>query len=147
MRAEDHNPYVGPVVDLVNPYMTADANQTGGSSKAGGYEYAEWWLKRHPGRWALIGEGEVGFSKHIVQRLGLEYGVRNKRGTVGKVYARMPHPRGEELIEALRRTEPPEVLDLPELVRSPFNWTPEELAEAALIARANLFPVADRSRS
>jgi hypothetical protein len=143
----DENPYVGPVVDLVNPYMTPEKSQTGGTGTAAGSEYAEWWLNRHPGRWALIGEGEIGFSKHIVQRLGLEYGVRNKRGTINKVYARKPHPRGEELIEALRRTEPPEVLDLPELVRSPFNWTPEELAEAAAIARANLFPVAGRSMS
>jgi hypothetical protein len=143
---EDHNPYVGPVVDLVNPYMTAETTQSGGQA-ARGADYAEWWLTRHPGRWALVAEGPLGASRAIITRLGLEYGVRNKRGTANKVYARKPHPRGEELMEALRRTEPPEVLDLPELVRSPFNWTPEELADAAATARANLFPAADRSMS
>lgn len=138
---------MGPVVDLVNPYMTAEKSQTGGAGTAAGSEYAEWWLRRHPGRWALIGEGEVGFSKHIVQRLGLEYGIRNKRGEILRTYARVPHPRGEDLMTALRRHETNEVLDLPELVRSPFNWTPRELAEAAAVARANLFPVAEKEQS
>lgn len=141
------NPYVGRVVDLVNPYMTPDKNQTGGYA-AGGTEYTKWWLNRHPGRWALVGEAELGMSKHVAERLGFEYGIRNKRGEVCRTYARKPHPRGEDLMTALRRHEIDEVsLDLPELVRSPFKWTVEELAEAAAVARANLFPVADKERS
>lgn len=130
------NPHRGRIADLVNPYMNRTTNQ-GGGIKATGYEHALLWLDRHPGRWALVGEDEMGASPEMMLRAGLEVSTRG-RGAL--VYARVPHPDGEELSEALHRGAT--LLEaLPALQRDPFNWSPAELAEAAQIARDNLFPV------
>jgi hypothetical protein len=133
-------PYRGKVVDLVNPYVTIDTTQKG-ANKAPGAEYALWWLQRHPGRWALISERGMGVSGDIARGLGLT--VRRQGGVGGNVYAQVPHPEAEELKEAQHRSAT--LLEaLPPLERDPFGWTPAELADAAQIARDNLFPVADR---
>ena len=141
MDSAETNPHRGKVVDLVNPYMTVSSNQQGGFG-ATGNEYALWWLNRHPGRWALIGEGGLGCSPDIAMRQGLL--ARTRGGDKGKVYAQVPHPDGEPLSEALHRTAT--LLEaLPKLEKDPFNWTPEELADAVECARANLFPVSDKA--
>lgn len=134
------NPYRGKVVDLVNPYMTPHTNQRGGAYFASGTDYAEWWLKRHPGRWALVGEPGMGITTHIVERMGLQCGTRDP----GLVYARVPHPKGEPLTQALHRSNFPLMVSLPPIERDPFNWTPAELADAVQCARDNLFPVSDK---
>jgi hypothetical protein len=128
------NPHRGKVVDLVNPYMNADTNQTGGLC-ASGVEYMQWWLHRNPGRWALVGENGMGATSHIIERIGLKWGVRGRR-----VYAQLPHPEAEPLAEALHRSATL-IEALPPLERDPFKWTPAELAEACQVARDNLFPV------
>lgn len=138
---EPLNPYRGKVVDLVNPYMTRETNRRRLSSAYDDMEYAVWWLQRHPGRWALVGDGGMGASKDMAVNMGLHVLVRGER-----TYAQVPHPEAEALNEALHRSA--RLIDvLPRVTRDPFNWTKAELAEAVEIARANLFPVADRKAS
>lgn len=139
---ELNNPYRGKVVDLVNPYLTREGNRGGGSTAAG-TEYTLWWLHRNPGRWALVGENSLGISRETAQNLGLR---ALYRGVGDRVYAQVPHPEAEPLAEALHRSASlPDAL--PRLTRDPFNWTKAELAEAAQIARDNLFPVTDRKEA
>lgn len=135
------NPYVGKVVDLVNPYMTQDSNTAGGGREAEGGEYALWWLRTHPGRWALVAEGKVGIPIAILQKAGMRTSMtqKNKSRVNYKLYAQNPHPEGEDIKEALARTMPPR-LELPEITKSDFNWTPAELADAVYVMRQNLFP-------
>lgn len=130
--------YVGPVADLLDPYLDPYRKQTGGTMRAVGTDYVRWWLERHPGRWALVGQDELGLTRYVVANMGYVPGIRQKPGNPVRTYAQNPHPLGESLAEALRRTPtPPD--DLPELTRSSFNWTPEELADACRVARQNLF--------
>lgn len=139
MSAE--SPYVGKVVDLVNPYMTQESNTAGGGREAEGGEYAIWWLMNHPGRWALVAEGKVGIPIALLQKAGLRTSMTQKNKTRAhyKLYAQYPHPEGEDIKEALARTAPPR-LELPEITKSDFNWTPAELADAVYVMRENLFP-------
>ena len=141
------NPHVGVVVDLVDPYLTAEAKNSGGfRSTSPGGNLAIWWMRRHPGRWALVGEGRVGLSQQLlidckdIQVSETRSLARNPDG-IPRIYARVPHPRGETLHFALRRrtVNTPE-LYLPELVMDDFGWTKAELADACEVARANLFP-------
>lgn len=137
------NPHRGKVVDLVNPYMNADTNQTGGTA-AQGAEYAVWWIERNPGRWALVGENGMGATFHIIERMGYRPSVRTKQaGRPGLwIYAQVPHPEGESLSEALHRSA--SLFEaLPPLERDPFGWTPAELADAVRYSRDNLFPIAE----
>lgn len=134
------NPYVGPIVDLVNPYVAPHPGLPNDASDTARI-YA--WLEAHPGRWAKVGEKGVGMPLKTAQKNTAGYRVGRKKISEDnvEVYLSKPHPLGEELLPALRRVRRgPD--DLPFLSRSEFNWSPEELAEATLVARANLFPVA-----
>jgi hypothetical protein len=121
------NPHVGVVVDLVDPYLTAEVKNSGGfRSTSPGGNLAIWWMRRHPGRWALVGEGRVGLSQQLLQDCK---------------DIQVSDPKGETLHFALRRrtVNTPE-LYLPDLVMDDFGWTKAELADACEVARANLFP-------
>ena len=140
------NPYIGVVVDLVDPYFTPGAKNLGGfraTSAAG--NYAIWWVRTHPGRWAMVAEGNAGLTRQLL-RFCPDIQVTEQRprdGSITRVYARVDHPEGEPLSHALQRRpiKSSAPLDLPEVTRDEFNWSPEELAEACQIARDNLFPV------
>lgn len=141
----EDNPYVGPVADLLDPYFTLEVKKVGGfTPTTPGGAYAIWWMRRHPGRWALVGEDLTGLSRQLLKTCpdieARELG-RDSKGSGGfRVYARLPHPRGESLHSALRRRPSPD-LHLPKLTKDEFNWTKAELAEACQVARDNLFPV------
>lgn len=145
----EENPYVGPVADLVDPYFNIDQKKVGGFSPSSpGGAYAVWWMRRHPGRWALVGEGVAGLSRVLLKHApDIEVIESNRdRGKPGgaKIFARLPHPRGESLRESLlRRPIGQPALYLPEVTTDEFSWTKAELAEACQVARDNLFPVGD----
>lgn len=143
----NEDPYKGVVVDLVDPYLTHEAKNVGGfrpTSAAG--NYAIWWMRRHPGRWALVGEalpGMRGVTGLTRQLLLVCPDIQVKSGSMSgnvRVYARVDHPEGESLTEAMARRPLPTHLYLPEVTRDEFNWSPAELAEACQVARDNLFP-------
>ncbi len=129
------NPHRGPVVDLVDPYLDQQAKNASASSKCGG-EYAAWWLRTHPGRWALVGEGSTGLSRDLLHGMGLT-GVRrtSKIDGITRHYGQSPHIEAETLAEALSR-RPIEGIYLPPFEKSEFDWTPGELDEACSIARS-----------
>jgi hypothetical protein len=148
---EAENPHVGPIVDLVDPYLDySKKGATGGQLKGLGSANVCWWLDTHPGRWALVGVDGVGLSKHVMGDLGYRTGLRSVRTSETSVqmhcYASLYHPDGEGLTQALRRSPIRVVLDLPELTRDEFNWTPAELAEAAWVMRQNLFPSSEKRK-
>lgn len=116
--------YVGPVVDLLDPYGE-------------GLHRTVQWMEEHPGRWALIQDSGLGLDYKALWKRGYQISTSE-----GKTYARKKHPEGESLKEALRRDRKAPK-DLPVLGKSEFNWTPEELKEATEVALANLFPVAE----
>lgn len=134
----DSGGYRGPVADLVDPYTTKDTVGEAVESLAG-------WLRAHPGRWAMFGEGEHGFDSKILVAAGFEVAQKTSKLTgVRRTYARLPHPEGEPLSEALARTKDGRAMypsDLPDLQQDSFNWTKEELELACKTARENLFPV------
>lgn len=141
-----YNPHVGPVADLLNPYADPAEKQRGGTRKAAGSEYAAWWLRRNPGRWALVGVDTTGLvSWAVVKELGLRYAERTLADGTHRVYAQYRHPDGEPLMEALKRM-PPEFIELPALTKSDFNWTPAELAAAVEVMHDKLFPVKEDKR-
>lgn len=140
------NPYVGKVVDLLNPYMSQENNLAGGGRKATGGDYAIWWLLNHPGRWALVGEGKCGIPLALLHEAGLRTSQMNKSTPQFKLYAQLPHPKAEDLKAALARTIVPR-LELPELAKSDFNWTAAELADAVYVMRENLFPVSEQGNA
>lgn len=136
------SPYVGRVADLVNPYIRASPG-VAASRRAvmtGGQDIASW-LEAHPGRWAKVFENGTGTLAGTIKKLGYTFAERDRDTPHMRVYAQKPHPEAESLRDALART--PQIV-LPKLERDPFNWTPEELAEACQIARDNLFPVDGR---
>lgn len=141
------NPYVGPVADLVDPYFTLEVKKVGGFSPTSpGGAYAIWWMRQHPGRWALVGEDLTGLSRQLLKvcpDIEVREFNRNRDKPDGvRIYARLPHPQGESLHKALaRRPMPTAALYLPEVTKDEFNWTKAELDEACKIARDNLFPV------
>lgn len=134
------SPYIGPVRDLIDPYRSTHFNQEVDDFDSLGRAKA--WLHAHPGRWGALRTGVVSGGKYP----GLEVRQRLVDGTT-YVFARVRHPEGESLDEALARTGPfvmgvpPK--DLPKLERDKFGWTPEELADAVWLARENLFPVGE----
>lgn len=142
------DPYKGVVVDLVDPYFTPEIKQKTGGNKftSAAENYAVWWMRRHPGRWALVAEGTTGLTRQLL-KVFPEIEVRENRSLkathdgVTRVYARYPHPGGETLAEALERRPITVGLYLPAVTRDEFNWSPAELAEACQVARDNLFPV------
>jgi len=134
-----HNPYVGKIADLVNPYMEITVARSGQPVR--GHEWIQQWITAHPGRWAKVGEHGVGLTRVNVESMGWGAGQKIIDGDM-KIYARIPHPQGEPLLDALRRSGDTAHITLPALTTSDFNWTPEELAEATRVARENLFPVA-----
>lgn len=135
------SPYKGVVADLLDPYFTVEVKNTGGfKPTSSGGNYAIWWLRRHPGRWALVGEGTTGLTKQLLRACpDIQAKERSFHG-VTRIYASRPHPEGETLIEALRRRPPQAGLYLPELTTDEFGWTKAELADACRVARANLYP-------
>ena len=137
------NPHVGVVADLFNPYMSQEAKNRAGAYTIGGDEYAFWWLRRHPGRWALVGIGAAGIARKRGEDAGFRIATRTSYEGVTYTYAQLPHPQAETIGAAIKRTPPP-VRDLPTLTKSAFNWTPDELADAARVARANLFPTGSK---
>ena len=137
---ESDNPHRGRVVDLVDPYETIGASTQRGGHLTPPPRLLCNWLDTHPGRWAMTAENNMGTGDSIMARLGYET-ARRDHGT--KHYARLPHPEGEPLHEALHRSKT--LFDLlPQVERDPFNWTPAELADALQCALDNLFPVSDR---
>lgn len=136
--APDDGLHRGRVVDLVDPYLTIDSSNKGGLTPAPRPVCA--WLDSHPGRWAMVAENGMGISATTMGRLGYQYATRDHGN---KHYARLPHPEGELLHEALHRTQ--SLFDvLPRVERDPFNWSPAELADAVQCAKDNLHPVSDR---
>lgn len=138
------SPYKGVVVDLVDPYFTHESKQVGGyKATSSGSRYAIWWMRQHPGRWARVGEGGTGLTKSLLSVCpdieSTDSSLETKNPRSRRTYARVPHPEGETLQEALQRSF--KGIVLPAVQRDPFNWTPEELADAIQIARDNLFPV------
>lgn len=135
------NPYVGPVVDLVDPYAEDGA--------AAAAERLMAWMDEHPGRWALFYDGGFGISR---ENIPLDRYEVTRRGTkhIEKAYARLRHPEGEPLSDALARRPAGVAVfpgDLPGLGKDEFEWTAEELQEACKAAREKLFPVrASRSK-
>lgn len=130
------NPFVGPVVDLVDPYATKDE-----AAAAAGKLMA--WMDDHPGRWVLFYEGGYGISRENIP-LGRYEVARRGTKLVEKVYARLRHPEGESLNDALARRPAGAAVfpnDLPGLGEDEFKWTKEELQEACELAREKLFPV------
>lgn len=132
------SPYRGKVVDLVDPYQTAEGTGQGGILTPAPARICRW-LDTHPGRWAMTAENGTGYSWQIMRRLGYETGTRDGGA---RHYARVPHPEGEPLHVALRHSMSL-IEALPKLEKDPFNWTAAELADAVDCAMANLFPVAD----
>ena len=132
-------PHRGPVADLVYPYATKED----GSSEAIAVLTA--WLTAHPGRWALFNEAGAGIDRKNLQASGYEVAIRTAKGSgIRRIYARLPHPDGEGLDEALARTQGgrySEPSDLPVLLRDSFDWTKEELEAATRAAMESLFPV------
>jgi hypothetical protein len=127
----------GKVVDLVDPYVTIDFSNQGGKLTPPPPLVCHW-LDSHPGRWAMTAQNGVGTSDSIMARLGYQTA---RRDAGARHFARLPHPEGEPLHEALHRSKT--LLDvLPAVTRDPFDWTPAELADAVQCARDNLFPVA-----
>ena len=129
------SPYVGPVVDLVDPYATKD-------EAAAAAERIMSWMDANPGRWVMFAEGPYGIDRKNIAR---RYEVVH-RGTmrgVKRAYARLPHPEGESINDALARRQGVvvELEDLPELAKDQFEWTAEELQKACEAARESLFPV------
>ena len=142
--SESDNPHVGVVVDLVDPYFTRETKNVGGfkaSSAAG--SYAIWWVRNHPGRWAMVAENGAGLTRQLLKAWCPDIQVAETRPPGGFVrfFARIPHPEGEPLSQALERRPIGRRLYLPEVTRDEFDWSAEELAEACQIARDNLFPV------
>ena len=141
------SPYVGTVVDLVDPYFTIEVKNVGGfkPTTAGG-NYAIWWMRRHPGRWALVGEGTTGLTRQLL-KVCPEIEVKEYRALrlthdgIARTYARLPHPEGESLTAALDRRPAAAGLHLPAVTTDEFGWSKAELEEACQVARANLFPV------
>ena len=142
-------PYVGVVVDLVDPYLTPEVKNIGGfkSLTENDGNYPVWWMRQNPGRWALVGDGGVGLTRTMlkifpeieVKEQG-KYESKTKAWARTKTFARIPHPECESFAEALARREIEPKLYLPEVTRDEFDWTPAELAEACRVARDNLFP-------
>jgi hypothetical protein len=142
--------YRGVVVDLVDPYFTREVKNAGGfRTSSPGSNLAICWMRRHPGRWALVGENNIGLTKQLLKYCpdiqALEYRGSRTIDGIARTYARLPHPKGEPLADALRRrpfSRPSgRALNLPEITRDEFNWSPEELKEACRVAREHLFPV------
>lgn len=138
------SPYVGPVADLVDPYLTAEVKNIGGFKSVFQSNPAIQWLRRHPGRWALVAEDSTGLTRELLKicpditvsvQSGHRYGDR-----VSRTYACLPHPEGESLSEAMKRRPVGPVLYLPEVQRDDFNWSKAELEDACRVAKANLFP-------
>lgn len=140
VHTED-GPHRGRVVDLVDPYITIDHANKGGKLTPPPALVCRW-LDTHPGRWAMTAENGMGTSSQLMKRFGYQVAERD-HGT--RHYARLPHPEGEPLHEALHRSKTWLVDVLPEVERSEFGWTPAELADAVQCARDNLHPVSDRS--
>jgi len=127
------------VVDLVDPYSTKDTATTTA-------ETLGVWLRAHPGRWAMFSEGEHGLDGKLILAAGFEVAQRSKSARpTRRIYARLPHPLGESLSEALARTKDDlgtYPADLPTFRgQDSFNWTKEELELACRAAREKLFPV------
>jgi len=137
------SPYVGRVADLVNPYISASPGVEAKRRQVmtGGQDIAAW-LEAHPGRWAKVFEDGAGTLAGTIKKMGYRFSERDRDTPHMRVYAQKPHPEAESLRDALARTE--RALYLPKLEKDPFNWTPEELADACQIARDNLFPVDGR---
>ena len=131
-------PFCGPVADLVDPYVTNDT-----ASEA--FDGLSRWLDAHPGRWAMFYEGGQGIDSRNVMNAGYEVAQRTETTAnltrVRRYYARVPHPEGEALEEAIARSASRPLEDLPVLARDSFNWTQEELEAATRAARESLFPV------
>jgi hypothetical protein len=141
------DPYNGVVVDLVDPYFTQAAKNSAGGFKATspGANLAIWWMRQHPGRWALVGTDGVGLTRQLLQYYpdiqAVEYRGSRTIDGITRTYARLPHPEGDPLSKALERQPITKAkVELPALGRDEFNWSKAELAEACQIARANLFP-------
>jgi hypothetical protein len=144
MSEPDVNPYVGVVVDLVDPYFTPGTKNIGGfKATSAASNYAIWWVRNHPGRWAMVAEGSAGLTRALLKVCpDIQVTEHQPKGSILRVFARVDHPESEPLAQALARRRIGEPrLYLPEVTRDEFNWSPEELAEACRIARDNLFPV------
>lgn len=132
------NAHCGPVMDLVDPYSTKD-------TATATVEGVAAWMRSHPGRWAMFAEGDMGVDRKNIQAAGdFEVCLRTSKTTgISRSYARLPHPEGETLNDALARTakRPEFPPDLPDLQQDSFNWTKEELEAACAAARESLFPV------
>lgn len=142
------DPYKGVVADLVDPYFTPEIKQkTGGNKIASEAEnYAVWWMRRHPGRWALVAEGTTGLTRQLLKafpevQVSEHRSLRSASDGINRTYARIPHPEGESLAEALERRPLSVGLHLPAVTKDNFGWTKAELADACQAARDNLFPV------
>lgn len=142
--SEPDNPHVGVVADLVDPYFTPGTKNIGGfKATSHASNYAIWWVRNNPGRWAMVAEGNAGLTRSLLKVCpDIQVVEMQLKGTVLRVFARVDHPESEPLSQALARRPLGQArLYLPEVTRDDFNWSTAELAEACQIARDNLFPV------
>lgn len=143
MSEPDASPYIGVVVDLVDPYFTRESRNVGGfKATSAASSYAIWWVREHPGRWAMVAEGSTGLTRQLLRGFpDIQVAETQPAGSILRVFARVDHPESEPLSQALERRPIDRRLYLPEVTRDEFNWSPAELAEACQLARDNLFPV------
>ena len=141
--SEPDNPHVGVVVDLVDPYFTPGTKNIGGfKATSHASNYAIWWVRNNPGRWAMVAEGNAGLTRSLLKVCpDIQVVEHRPAGSILRVFARVDHPESEPLPRAMERRPIGPRLFLPEVTRDEFNWSTAELAEACQIARDNLFPV------
>lgn len=141
--SEPENPYIGVVADLVDPYFTRETKNVGGfKPTSAGSSYAIWWVRQHPGRWAMVAEGGAGLTRQLLRNCpDIQVAETQPAGSILRIFARVYHPEGEPLTQALARRPFDRRLYLPDVETDEFGWSAAELAEACQIARDNLFPV------
>lgn len=142
-------PFTGPVVDLVDIAHMFETQDDRAEMVAAAAARVLQWADTHPGRWCMFFAEGQGVCRDSMAKHARRAGtytiteIKEFKGPERKVFLRLDHPEGEPLKQALQRPGSPRfpVRDLPELERSEFNWTAEELADATALARQWLWPV------
>jgi hypothetical protein len=120
------------------PISQHDGVTTGKTGEMGAAsQYVAGWLNANPGRWFLVGEvldtknSLIGVDSRMLRKFGYDGEIVNN-----KMYARLPHASGLPLSDFVTRKGPPGRTEaMPMLQRDKFNWSLEELRNAASTAR------------